>query len=389
MAAQSPAAEFHAGSLDRHSDDEIDLPLIQRAHDHVIVQGAREHNLKNLDLTLPKRSLVVFTGPSGSGKSSLAFDTIYAEGRRRYVESLSTYARQFLGQVDKPDFDQVLGLSPTISIEQKTTSNNPRSTVGTITEIYDHLRVLYAKLGHQHCHQCGAPVTGLSSEAIVERVMELEPNAKAMILAPKVRNRKGEFRDLFEAMRKKGFARARIDGEFIELDQVDKLAKTYKHDIDIVIDRVIIKDKAADRIAESVSLALREGDAGACIVAIQRGEDELEEHLYSTQRSCVECGIAFPELTHQSFSFNSPIGMCMTCRGIGSLDQITPERLVVDEALSIHKGALAAIGLKPGSEANKKFKHKRLVKPVWKALHDVSEKMNLDFGPAVAGSDQR
>ncbi len=358
-------------------EGDTDLPALTTSHSAIVVSGAREHNLRGVSVTLPKRSLVVFTGPSGSGKSSLAFDTIYAEGRRRYVESLSTYARQFLGQMDKPDFDQILGLSPTISIEQKTTSNNPRSTVGTITEIYDHMRVLWSKLGEQRCHECGAPVSSLSKDAIVSQVLEMPERTKFMVLAPQVRNRKGEFKDLFEEMRKAGFVRARIDGEIRELDGIEKLRKTYKHDIDIVIDRLMVKDKARDRIAESVKLALEHGDGGCIILVVSDGDEEDTEKLYSTERTCLHCNIAFPELTHQSFSFNSPVGMCDTCKGLGMKEQISPELLVVDDQLTILEGAIAGIGPDPTSEEWENFKHQKIAKKPWKKLKGMAEKMDI------------
>lgn len=352
----------------------------------IVVQGAREHNLKDLNVTLPKKSLVVFTGPSGSGKSSLAFDTIYAEGRRRYVESLSTYARQFLGQMDKPDFDLITGLSPTISIEQKTTSNNPRSTIGTITEIYDHMRVLWSKLGEQRCHECGEPISALTADAIVSQLTSLPERTKLMLLAPKVRNRKGEFKDLFDKMRKHGFVRARIDGELVDLEGLEKLKKTYKHDIDIVIDRVIVKPSATERIKESVELALREGEGGM-VAVVYDGSEAADERLYSTERACLACGIAFPEVTHQSFSFNSPVGCCPECRGIGSTPQISPDVLVLEPGSSIEEGAIEAIGKKPGFEAAsdtnrrvKKFPHKETTDPIWEALEECAQKMDLSLG---------
>ena len=357
-------------------EGDADLPTLVTSNKAIVVRGAREHNLRNLDVTLPKRSLIVFTGPSGSGKSSLAFDTIYAEGRRRYVESLSTYARQFLGQMEKPDFDQIIGLSPTISIEQKTTSNNPRSTVGTITEIYDHMRVLWAKLGEQRCHQCGSPVSSMKPDAIVEEILALPEKTRLMILSPQVRNRKGEFKDLFEGMRKKGFVRARIDGEIEELDQVTKLRKTYKHDIDIVVDRLIVKESAANRIEESVRLALRHGDGG-CIVLTSPKDGEPVEQLYSTQRTCLNCKIAFPELTHQSFSFNTPTGMCTSCRGLGMQEQMDPDVLVIEPERSVLEGAIEAIGAHPKSEDGKDFNYKKEVKGIWKELEEVAEKMDL------------
>ncbi len=342
-----------------------------------MVQGAREHNLKNISISLPKKSLVVFTGPSGSGKSSLAFDTIYAEGRRRYVESLSTYARQFLGQMEKPDFDFISGLSPTISIEQKTTGNNPRSTVGTITEIYDHMRVLFSKLGKQHCYQCGEPVSSLSPDSITKRLLDLPAKSKLMILSPQVRNRKGEFKDLFTNMRKQGFVRARIDGKIVDLDGVDKLRKTYKHDIDVVIDRLIIKPGIEDRLTESVKLALSMG-SGTLIAVTYEGKKPVE-HLYSTQRTCIPCNIAYPELTHQSFSFNSPLGMCPTCRGIGMQDQAEPDLMVLDDSLSILEGALVPLGKDPDAEDTKKFTHKTAVKPMWKELKAAAKQEEIDL----------
>lgn len=343
---------------------------------YIKIFGARVHNLQNLTLTLPKRQLVVFTGPSGSGKSSLAFDTIYAEGRRRYVESLSTYARQFLGQMDKPDVDQLQGLSPTISIEQKTTSNNPRSTVGTITEIYDHLRVLYAKLGHQHCHECGSPVSAMSEEAIMDQVLSLPDRTKLMILAPVVRNRKGEFKDLFEQLRKQGYARARIDGEELDLGDVVKLAKTYKHDIDVIVDRIVVKQGINNRVRESVRAALRLSQ-GSCLLLTP--DHEPQERLLSIARTCHQCGIAFPELTHQSFSFNSPLGMCDHCKGLGTLPQVAESMLVVDPSLSVAQGAIVAIGPLPSSAEGKKFSHAKAVKATWKALLEASEKLAIDL----------
>ena len=365
--APSPAERASAPE-----DPAAELPALTRSRDRIVVQGARTHNLKSLSLSLPKRKLVVFTGPSGSGKSSLAFDTIYAEGRRRYVESLSTYARQFLGQMDRPDVDLLMGLSPTISIEQKTTSNNPRSTVGTITEIYDHMRVLWSKLGEQRCHECGNPVTNLSPDRIVEQLQALPEGTRFMLLAPQVRNRKGEFRDLFDQMRKKGYARARIDGEIVELDTIEKLAKSYKHDIDIVIDRLVARPKAAARIEESTRLALRLGEGGCIVLIVDEGGER--ERLYSTERTCVECDIAFPELTHQSFSFNSPVGMCDRCKGLGMLEQIDPELLVVHPEHTILEGAIEGIGPDPSTEEGGDFKHKKEVKKTWARL----KKMALD-----------
>ena len=351
---------------DAHVPGALDLPDVPSySRDTLVIAGAREHNLKDITLTLPKRKLVVFTGPSGSGKSSLAFDTIYAEGRRRYVESLSTYARQFLGQMEKPDFDLISGLSPTISIEQKTTNNNPRSTVGTITEVHDHMRLLWAKLGVQHCHQCGREVTDMSQERIVELVQQLPFGTRFMILSPLVRNRKGEFRDLFEKVRKQGFARARIDGDIVELQDVGKLAKTYKHDIDIVVDRLVSMSDAAERIEDSVRLALDHGDGGCILLVPGTDGEEASERLLSTKRMCIHCDIAFPELTHQSFSFNSPVGMCPACKGLGYEEVIDAGMLIMDASKSLNQGVVEALGPVPTSEAGGKFPHKVGVKKVW------------------------
>ncbi len=347
--------------------------------DAIVVHGAREHNLRNLDLAIPKRRLVVFTGPSGSGKSSLAFDTIYAEGRRRYVESLSTYARQFLGQIDKPDFDLIGGLSPTISIEQKTSTNNPRSTVGTVTELHDHLRVLYARLGQQTCHQCGRPVSSMSKEAIIGSVLALDEGTKFMVLAPLVRNRKGEYRDLFEELRQGGFIRARIDGEVVLLEDVEKVALHTRHDIDVVVDRLVAKPGKQQRITDSVELALSTS-SGRCIIATPGSADEeARERLYSTERACTHCNIAFPELSHQSFSFNSPVGMCEDCRGIGSTQQVAPQSLVIDEQKSIAEGAVEAIGPDPATDRGERFKHADSVAKVWKLFKTTAKAHDIDL----------
>ncbi|MEM1347181.1 MAG: excinuclease ABC subunit UvrA [Myxococcota bacterium] len=348
----------------------------KKARTTLEIHGARAHNLQDLTLELPKRKLVVFTGPSGSGKSSLAFDTIYTEGRRRYVESLSTYARQFLGQLEKPDVDKIVGLSPTISIEQKTTSRSPRSTVGTITEIYDHMRVLYAKLGVQRCIECGGEVSAYPKERILEEILELPERTKFMVMAPLVRNRKGEFKDLFEDLRSKGFARARIDGEIESLEGIEKLRKTYKHDIDVVVDRLVMKEGARDRVRDAVDTALKFGDESVLIVIPDAPEDE-RERMFSTQRMC--CGIAYPELTHQSFSFNSPLGMCPTCKGLGHLPQVDEELLVLDPTRSVFEGAIEAIGARPSRQAGKDFKHRAAVKNTWEELEEVAEKMALDL----------
>lgn len=308
--------------------------------DQIVVRGAREHNLKVDHLELPKRQLVVVTGVSGSGKSSLAFDTLYAEGQRRYVESLSAYARQFLGQMEKPKYEHIAGLSPTIAIQQKSASSNPRSTVGTVTEIYDYLRVLYARIGEQRCHQCGGEVSARSADEIVSELLTLDSGTKVTLLAPKAENRKGEFRDLFAEARKAGFVRARIDGMIVRLEDVEGLEKQKKHTIELVIDRLVIKAKDKSRIADSVETALKEGQGK--LQAIVEGERNVRS--YSQDNACPKCGIGFPELSPQSFSFNSPLGMCIKCNGLGDRMQVDPELIIPDGSLSIRDGAVQSWG---------------------------------------------
>ncbi|HLT35645.1 MAG TPA: excinuclease ABC subunit UvrA, partial [Enhygromyxa sp.] len=313
-----------------------------REPDWIEVRGAAEHNLKIEQLRVPKRQLVVFTGVSGSGKSSLAFDTLYAEGQRRYIESLSAYARQFLGQLERPRVEHISGLSPTIAIEQKAASNNPRSTVGTITEIYDYLRVLFARVGVQHCHLCGNPVKSQSAEQIVGELLALPEDSKVTLLAPLVVHRKGEFRELFEELRGRGFVRVRVDGEIHRLEDPPKLDKKFKHDIELVVDRIKIRKQDRMRITESVELALREGKGELQLEAELPGEaepPELVKMAFSQDRSC--CGQAFPELSPQSFSFNSPLGMCPDCNGLGTRRAVDPELVIADENLSIRGGAIA------------------------------------------------
>ena len=310
------------------------VPKAAAEPDFIVVEQARQHNLDVDYLEIPKRQLVTFTGVSGSGKSSLAFDTLYAEGQRRYVESLSAYARQFLGQLDRPDVEHLRGLSPTIAIEQKSASNNPRSTVGTITEIYDYLRVLYARVGVQHCHTCGKPVAGQSSEEIVRELRTLPEGTKLTLLAPLVTHRKGEFRDLFEELGGRGFLRVRVDGEIHRLDDPPKLDKKFKHTIELVADRVTIRSQDRQRLAESVELALREGKGE------MRAEPEGGEPLvFSENRMC--CGFSFPELSPQSFSFNSPLGFCEACNGLGTRMEVDPELVIPNPELSIRDGAIA------------------------------------------------
>ncbi|PRP99626.1 excinuclease ABC subunit UvrA [Enhygromyxa salina] len=311
--------------------------------DWIEVRGASEHNLKIDQLRVPKRELVVFTGVSGSGKSSLAFDTLYAEGQRRYIESLSSYARQFLGQLERPKVEHISGLSPTIAIEQKAASSNPRSTVGTITEIYDYLRVLYARVGTQYCHECGKPVASQSAEQIVGELLALPEGSKATLLAPLVVHRKGEFRELFEELRGRGFVRVRVDGELHRLEQAPTLDKKFKHSIELVVDRIKIRKQDRMRITESVELALREGKGELQLLAELAGasgeaEGKTVSMAFSQERSC--CGLAFPELSPQSFSFNSPLGMCPDCNGLGTRMEVDPELVIADETLSIRDGAI-------------------------------------------------
>ncbi len=301
--------------------------------DRIEVIGAREHNLSIDDLELPKWKLVVFTGVSGSGKSSLAFDTLFAEGQRRYVESLSSYARQFLGRLDRPEVERLRGLSPTIAIEQKAASGNPRSTVGTITEIYDYLRVLFARAGRQHCHLCGKRVKGQSAEEIVADLRVTASGQRVTLLAPLVKHRKGHYRELFERLGASGYARVRVDGEVHRVDAVPALDKRKKHDVEAVIDRVTIEPEGVGRLTESVELALREGE-GELLVEVEGGE----LLAFSEHRTC--CGHSFPELSPQSFSFNSPLGMCAACNGLGRVDAIDPDLVIEDPTLSIRAGAI-------------------------------------------------
>ncbi len=305
-----------------------------REPDFIEVVGAREHNLDVLRLDVPKRKLVVFTGVSGSGKSSLAFDTLYAEGQRRYVETLSAYARQFLGQLERPHVEHLRGLSPTVAIEQKSASGNPRSTVGTITEIYDYLRVLYARAGEQHCHVCGERVAAQSPEQIVNELLVLPEGTKVTLVAPLVAHRKGEFRELFDGLKERGFARVEVDGKLYKLDDVPKLDKKLKHVIDLVVDRVAVRPDDRARIAESVELALTEGKNE------MRAVPEKGAPLaFSALRT--HCGVSFPALSPQSFSFNTPLGMCAACNGLGTRLEVTPELVVPDPSLSIREGAIA------------------------------------------------
>ena len=305
----------------------------------LVVRGAREHNLKNIDLDIPRDKLVVITGLSGSGKSSLAFDTIYAEGQRRYVESLSAYARQFLGLMEKPDVDTIEGLSPAISIEQRTAGKNPRSTVGTVTEIYDYLRLLFARIGVPYCYSCGRRIEKQTVEQMVDSILQCEPGTLIQILAPVVRGRKGEYREAFEQIRRDGFLRVRVDGKIHEVDHPVKIEKNKKHDIEVVVDRLVVDSKIATRLADSLETALKLS-SGVVLVNIV----DVEERLYSAQFACVHCGINYEEPAPRMFSFNSPYGACPTCNGLGSIMKVDPGLVVPDPSKSINDGALRPLG---------------------------------------------
>jgi len=306
---------------------------------HIVVRGARQHNLKNIDVEIPRNTLTVVTGLSGSGKSSLAFDTIYAEGQRRYVESLSAYARQFLDQMERPEVDSIEGLSPSIAIEQKTTTRSPRSTVGTITEIYDYLRVLYSSVGTPHCPSCGKPITRQSTEQIVQSILRLKPEDRVMILAPIARGRKGEYKKELEKLAKDGFLRARIDGELRQLDEPIQLDRRKNHTIEVVVDRLLVKPGIAKRLEHSIATALKLAQ-GLVTVAVVGGREEL----YSERLACADCGISVPQLEPRSFSFNSPYGACPACNGLGSKYDLDPGKVIVDWSRPLFDG-----GLGPGS----------------------------------------
>ena len=326
-------------------------------HKFISIRGAREHNLKNVDLDLPRDSLVVMTGLSGSGKSSLAFDTIYAEGQRRYVESLSAYARQFLEMMQKPDVDQIDGLSPAISIEQKTTSKNPRSTVGTVTEIYDYMRLLFARVGVPYSPATGLPIESQTVSQMVDRVLALEEGTRLYIMAPIVRGRKGEYRKELLELQKKGFQRVKVDGTFYEIADVPALDKKYKHDIDVVVDRIVVRPDLATRLADSVETALKLAD-GLCVAefadrplpkeetaeggAANKSLNETHERiLFSEKFACPVSGFTIPEIEPRLFSFNNPFGACPTCDGLGSQRAIDPQLVVPDENATLRDGAIA------------------------------------------------
>ena len=305
-------------------------------NDKIIIKGAKEHNLKNINLEIPRNKLVVITGLSGSGKSSLAFDTLYAEGQRRYVESLSSYARQFLGLMEKPEVESIEGLSPAISIDQKTTSKNPRSTVGTVTEIYDYLRLLYARIGTPYCPNCGKKIEKQSIDQIVDNVMKLETGTRIQVLAPVVRGRKGEYTKLFEDLQKDGFARVRVDGEIYDLSDEIKLEKNKKHEIEIVVDRLVIKEDIVGRLTESIEVALKHAEN--LVLIDVAGKKPV---LYSCNYACPDCGFSFPELTPRMFSFNNPYGACPKCSGIGYLMKMDEDLIIPDKNKTLYDGVKA------------------------------------------------
>jgi excinuclease ABC subunit A len=311
--------------------------------DRILVKGAREHNLKNIDVEIPRDRFVVITGLSGSGKSSLAFDTIYAEGQRRYVESLSAYARQFLGLMEKPDVDYIEGLSPAISIEQRTSARNPRSTVGTVTEIYDYLRLLFARIGIPHCYQCGRRISSQTPEQIVDTVLTLPEGTKIQVMAPLVRGRKGEYREILDRIRREGYVRVRVDGETRTLDEEIRLEKQKKHEIDVVVDRLIVGEKITHRLTDSVETALHLSE-GIVLIDVFGGA----EMQFSEKFACIECGISYEEIEPRLFSFNSPYGACPTCSGLGTKLEIDPDLVVPDPSRSINEGAIAPWGIPKG-----------------------------------------
>jgi len=357
------------------------------------VAGAREHNLKNVHVKIPRDELTVVTGLSGSGKSSLAFDTIYAEGQRKYVESLSAYARQFLGQMQKPDVDYIEGLSPAVSIEQRTAGANPRSIVATTTEIYDYLRLLFASIGKAHCYQCGQPVSNQSAEEMVEQLMQLPARTKLMVLAPLVRGRKGEHVEVFEKIRKQGFVRVRVDGELLEIENIPKLAKTKKHTIEAVVDRLAISGDIRTRMTDSVELALGEAE-GLMVALIATAEGGWEERIFSEHNACNDCGISFDKLEARHFSFNSPYGACPTCHGLGTQmvfdeDQVVPDKTIAWEkaihpwryggrrAIIYYKKLLASLGEAYGMDPNIPFEE--LPRSFVEVLFNGSDEVEIQY----------
>ena len=306
----------------------------------ITVQGAREHNLKNIDITIPRDALVVFSGLSGSGKSSLAFDTIYAEGQRRYVESLSAYARQFLGQMDKPDVDFIEGLSPAISIDQKTTSKNPRSTVGTITEVYDYLRLLYARIGKPHCPQCDRPITQQSAQEIADQLLAFAPGTRYLVMAPVVRGKKGNHATLMADLAAKGYARARVDGEIVALTDAPSLARYEQHTIEVVLDRLVAKEGIERRVTDSVEQALALGEGLIAVQTVPRDDEPAESMLFSEHLACPYDGLSFDKLAPRSFSFNTPYGACSDCDGLGIRKEVDESLLIAGEDTPLNEGAI-------------------------------------------------
>ena len=322
--------------------------------ENIVIRGVRQNNLKGFDLTLPRNKLIVFTGLSGCGKSSLAFDTLYAEGQRRYVESLSSYARQFLGQMEKPDVDAIDGLSPAISIDQKTTSKNPRSTVGTVTEIHDYLRLLYARVGVPHCPKCGREIAKQTVDQMVDQLLALPERTRMQLLAPVVRGKKGEHVKILESVVKQGFVRVRIDGEIYDAAEAPALAKQKKHNIEVVVDRLILREDIRTRLTDSLETALSLS-GGIVIADIGPGEREM---LFSQNLACPDCGISMEELSPRSFSFNSPFGACPTCAGLGMLQKIDPDLIVPDWGKSLNENPFNVMGwssLEPGTQAGMFF----------------------------------
>ena len=311
----------------------------------IVIKGARVHNLKNITVEIPKNKFVVITGLSGSGKSSLAFDTLYAEGQRRYVESLSAYARQFLGVMRKPDVDYIEGLSPAISLEPRTPSRNPRSTVGTVTEIYDYLRLLFARIGIPYCYRCGRRISSQTEDQIVDRILELPQGTRIQVIAPIVRGRKGEYKDLFAKIKRKGFIRVRVNNEVYDIDHVPSLDKYKKHDIDVIVDRLVIKEGIEHRLTDSCEIALKEGDG----ILVINEVDNDKDHIFSTKLACPVCGISYEEISPRMFSFNSPFGACPTCSGLGTRMELDPEAVITHPSLSILEGAIAPWG-EPGKK---------------------------------------
>ena len=305
----------------------------------IVIKGARENNLKNIDVTIPRNKFVVLTGLSGSGKSSLAFDTIYAEGQRRYIESLSSYARMFLGQMEKPDVDSIEGLSPAISIDQKTTSRNPRSTVGTVTEIYDYLRLLYARIGKPHCPDCGKPISSQTVDQMVDSIMKLPEGTRIQLLAPVVRGKKGEFKKLFESLAKSGYARVNADGIRYDLTEDIELDKNKKHNIEVIVDRLVVREGIERRLADSLETVLNLASGLALIDIV--GQEQI---MFSQNFACIDCGISLPEMSPRMFSFNNPFGACPECTGLGYLLRIDPDMLIPDKTISLADGAIVISG---------------------------------------------